>query len=133
MSFSQFLEDFPILLSSVSTIPHEFLITGDFNIHVDDPTDSNALQFISLLNLANLTQHVSFPTHSHSHTLDLVITHTNSNMSPTFSYTPISPSDHLSVIYSLRTCSNTTNPSLEQTIINVYNGCQLTFSLSQSF
>ena len=41
-SFSQFLEDFQTLVSLASTTPHEFLITGDFNIHVDDHTDSNA-------------------------------------------------------------------------------------------
>jgi len=39
VSFSQFLEDFQTLISSVSTSPHEFLITGDFNIHVDDFTN----------------------------------------------------------------------------------------------
>jgi hypothetical protein len=62
-SFSQFLEDLQTLISSISTTPFEFLITNDFNIHVDDPTDSNALKFISLLDLANLTQHVPFSTH----------------------------------------------------------------------
>jgi len=58
VSFSQFLEDFQTLISSVSTSPHEFLFTGDFNIHVDDLTDSNAIQLLSLLDHANLTQHV---------------------------------------------------------------------------
>jgi len=80
-SFSQFLEDFQTLISSISTTPHEFLITGDFNIHVDDLTDSNALKFILFLDHANLTQHVSFSTHCHSHTLDLVITTSNSSVS----------------------------------------------------
>ena len=68
VSFSQFLNDFQTLITSVSTTLHEFVITGDFNIHVDDLTDSNAIQFISLLDSANLTQQVSFPTHRHSHT-----------------------------------------------------------------
>ena len=100
-TFSQFLEDFQTLVSSASTTPHEFLITGDFNIHVDDLTDSNTTQFMSLLDHANLTQHVSFPTHCHSHTLDLVITSTDSTLSPSLSYSPISPSDHFPVFYSL--------------------------------
>ena len=84
-----------------STTPHEFLITGDFNIHVDDHTDSNAAQFLTLLDQANLTQHVTFPTHRQSHTLDLVITSIDSTLSPSNSYSPISPSDHFPVIYSL--------------------------------
>jgi len=33
-----------ISLSSISTFPHEFLITDDFNIHVDDLTEANAIQ-----------------------------------------------------------------------------------------
>jgi exonuclease III len=59
-TFSQFLEDFKTLISSFST-SHEFFITGDFNIHVDDQSDSNDTQFFSLLNHANLAQHVNFP------------------------------------------------------------------------
>jgi hypothetical protein len=59
---SQFLGDFQTLISSLSTAPCELLITGDFNVHVHNPTDSNALKFISLLDLANLTQRVSFST-----------------------------------------------------------------------
>jgi len=72
VSFSQFLEDFQTLIASVSTSPHEFLIAGDFNIHVDDLADSNATQFLSLLDNTNLTQHVFFPTHWHSHTLHII-------------------------------------------------------------
>jgi exonuclease III len=103
-SFSQFLKDFQTLISSVSTTPHEFIITGDFNIHVDDLTDSNAAQFTSLLDHANLIQHVSFPTHLGSHTLDLVITTADTTLSPCLNYLPVSPSDHFPVIYSLTIC-----------------------------
>jgi len=52
LTFSQFLEDFQTLILSVSTSPHEILI-GDFNRHVDDLTDSNVIQFLSLLDHAN--------------------------------------------------------------------------------
>jgi len=81
-----------------NTSPHEFLITGDFNIHVDDLTDSNAIQFLSLLDHSNLTQHVLLPTHRHSHTLDLVITFANSTLSPTVTSLPISPTDQFPII-----------------------------------
>jgi exonuclease III len=53
--FSPFLKDFQTLVSMVSTTPHEFLVTGDFNVHVDDLTDSCAVQFLTLLDQANLT------------------------------------------------------------------------------
>jgi len=112
VSFSQFLEDFQTLISSVST-SHEFLTTGDFNTHVDDLADSNAKtvrQFVSLLDHANFTQHVLFPTHPHFHTLDLIITSANSTLSPTVFSLPISPTDHFPIICSLKTTNYPTAP-----------------------
>jgi hypothetical protein len=106
-TFSQFLEDFQCLVSTVATLPHEFIITGDFNIHVDNPTDSYTQQFLSVLNDANLTQHVTFPTHSHSHTLDLVITGINSSLRPSITRINTSPSDHFPVLSTV----NITPPS----------------------
>jgi len=102
VSFSLFLEYFQTLISSVSTSPHEFLIISDFNIRADDLVDSDAILFLSLLDYANLTQHVLFPTHRHSHTLDLVITSANSTLSPTHSSLPILPTDHFPIIFSLK-------------------------------
>jgi hypothetical protein len=100
-SFCQFLEDFRNLISIVSTSPYAFVITGDLNIHVDDPFDSNAIQFLSLLYHANLIQHVKFPTHQLSHTLDLVITSATSTLSPILTCLPVSPTDHFQIICSL--------------------------------
>src|SRR6218665_999206 len=37
---SAFLDEFNSFLSVVATTPHEFVLTGDFNIQVDKPTDS---------------------------------------------------------------------------------------------
>jgi len=110
VSFSQFLEDFQTLIPSVSTSPHKFLITGDFNIHVDDLADSNATQFLSLLDHTNLTQHVIFPTNRLSHTLDLVTTSTNSTLSPTVITLPTSPTDHFPIICSLKITNSPTAP-----------------------
>ncbi len=78
--FSVFLEDLNNLFSIAATIPHEFFITGDFNLHLDDLNDPHTKQFLTLLDSANLKQHVSFPTHLDNHTLDLVITHAESSL-----------------------------------------------------
>ena len=43
-------------LTGCSTTPHEFIITGDFNIHLDNPTDTLTSQFLSMLSSINLTQ-----------------------------------------------------------------------------
>lgn len=42
---------------------------------MDNKSDSKAMEFINILNYMDFTQHVTGPTHSHGHTLDLVITH----------------------------------------------------------
>jgi exonuclease III len=39
--FSFFLAELDTFLSLAATTPHEFLITGDFNLHLDDPNDSS--------------------------------------------------------------------------------------------
>jgi len=38
--FSDFLTELDTFLSLAATTPHGFLITGDFNLHLDDPNDS---------------------------------------------------------------------------------------------
>jgi hypothetical protein len=95
--FATFLEEFHAFLCHAATTPHEFLITGDFNVHVDDPSDSNATDFLNILSSANLFQHVDFPTHTHQHTLDLVITSLDSTLKPTPTVDLNSPSDHFPV------------------------------------
>ena len=97
--FAQFLSDFKDFLSSASTTPHDFLITGDFNIHLDCPTNSDSSQFLSTLSAFNLMQFVNFPTHiSSKHTLDLVIAPTDTKLDPVTSFSPTSASDHYPII-----------------------------------
>ena len=88
-------------LSSAATTPHEFLIAGDFNIHLDNPADHLTAQFLSLLSSFNLTQHVDFPTHDKNHILDLVMTSSDSSLAPSFSTTHCSPSDHFPIFTKL--------------------------------
>ena len=61
------------LLEEVVVCSEELLIIGDFNFHMEDTADICAAQFGSLLELFNLKQHVTFPTHRSGHILDLVI------------------------------------------------------------
>ena len=93
---SVFLDEFQTFLSSAATTPHEFIITDDFNIHLDDPLDSSSQQFTYLLSSTNLTQHVSVSTRIHNHTLDFVITSSHTNLSPT-SQSFITVSDHFPI------------------------------------
>ena len=94
---SVFLDQFQTFLSSAATTPHEFIITGDINIHLDDPLDSSSQQFTDLLSSTNVTQHVSVTTHIHNHSLDLVITFSRTNLSPTILQSDFTVSDHFPI------------------------------------
>lgn len=77
---SLFFDQWNSYLDRIVTFPHEFIITGDFNFHVDDKNDSNAMKFLQTLEDHNLTQHISTATHIRGHTLDLFITRSESNL-----------------------------------------------------
>lgn len=47
---------------------------GDFNIHINDSSDSFAVNFLNVTESFNFVQHVSGPTHVKGNTLDLVFT-----------------------------------------------------------
>lgn len=72
-SFSTFLEEVGPCLEESTVRPHELLVVGDFNIHIDSCTDRNGMEFSGLLDDLSLQQHISEPTHTGGHTLDLVI------------------------------------------------------------
>ncbi len=59
--------------------------------------DTSAIHFLSILSSFSLTQHITFPTHNLNHTLDLVITHSDSTLSPVITPHPLSPSDHFPI------------------------------------
>jgi hypothetical protein len=100
-SFGSFITEFDSFLSFVASLPHSFIITGDFNIHVNDISSSQSSQFLNLLSAYNLTQLVDFPTHTGNNTLDLIIIPADANFAPTVSFSPVSPSDHFPVFCSI--------------------------------
>ena len=69
-----FVNEFTVYLESIILSVEPLLIVGDFNLHVDDPHDPIAADFLDTLESMNLQQHVHGPTHELDHTLDLVIT-----------------------------------------------------------
>ena len=50
------------------------VILGDFNLHVNDISDTNAQQFIDMVEASGLKQWIDFRTHKQGNTLDLIIT-----------------------------------------------------------
>ena len=74
LSTELFMNEFSSLLEYYITKTGSLIITGDFNFHVDDTTNTAAANFLSLLESFDLQQHVRSCTHRAGHTLDLVIT-----------------------------------------------------------
>ncbi len=62
-------------LSELVLAADKVLIVGDFNIHVDNEKDALGSESIDILNSIGVRQHVSGPTHSQNHTLDLIMSH----------------------------------------------------------
>jgi Endonuclease-reverse transcriptase len=73
-----FFEELLALLQIVATYRCPTVISGDFNIHVNDLTDRCAQQFAEIIDSIDLMQAFSGPTHSDGNTLDLVITRRDS-------------------------------------------------------
>ena len=54
------------------------ILTGDFNIHMDNPENPDTIIFNDFLESFGLTNFVGFLTHQFNHTIDLMITHHSS-------------------------------------------------------
>jgi len=69
-----FFEELTQLLEIVAAYRCEIIITGDFNLHVNNAADQHARRFNETLASFDLVQSVNAPTHRDGNTLDLVIT-----------------------------------------------------------
>ncbi|XP_068731185.1 uncharacterized protein [Montipora capricornis] len=76
-------------------------LPGDLNSYVDDKVNSDALNFLDVLESLGLQQHVNDPTHIHGHTLDLVITRVADNIIREKPHVDRYFSDHASVLCKL--------------------------------
>lgn len=88
------------MLERVATYAAPLIIVGDFNIHMDDVADTNAGKLLDIAAAHGLIQHVKAATHCGGHTLDLVLTPNDLNVT----ILPIDPpllSDHSAVIVNL--------------------------------
>ena len=105
-----FLSEFTTLLENLSITSGELLILGDFNLHVDQPSDPDASQFLSLLYAFGLTQRVRESTHTHGHTLYLVITRSNETTVFDTSITDLGISDHYAIVLKISLKKKTAFP-----------------------
>ena len=88
-------------MESILLSKEPLVIVGDINIHVDDNENSDALNFLDLLESLGLQQHVTDPTHIHGHILDLIITRMAENVIREKPQVDQYFSDHASVLCKL--------------------------------
>jgi len=97
---NNFLIDLSDFLSTLVVKYEDFLVAGDFNIHMDNMNDESTKKMASLLQNFGLKQHVDFPTHSGGHILDLVISKDNTQLVQSVSVAE-GISDHHSILVDL--------------------------------
>lgn len=76
---AEYFKDFTTLCEH-HAVSRNLLIAGDFNFHMDIPTNIDTRRMTSLLDSMDLHQHVTFPTHQEGHTLDLLISRITDNV-----------------------------------------------------
>ena len=69
-----------LLQENITNDKGDIILTGDFNIHIDDMGSSDTLTFLKTLDSLDLRKHVNFPAHRSQHYLDMFI---DSRQSPT--------------------------------------------------
>ena len=80
LTVSQYKEESPLLLESLSITNHQLLIAGDLNVRIDDPNDGLAPFLLDTLSAFGIKQQVECVTYNNSQTVDLVMTRLEENI-----------------------------------------------------
>src|SRR6218665_1231275 len=71
---SLFFHKFAVLLEQFALYNAQLVITGDLNLHLEDPSLPASSEFPTIIDQFGLTQHVAEPTHMAGGWLDVVLT-----------------------------------------------------------
>ena len=99
ISASTFLTEFTEFLEYLCAMDENFIISGDINFHLDNPTDSNVVILNELFENFNCFQYVSAPTHKKGHTLDFVLTRNESPSIFDMHVDDVNLSDHFFITF----------------------------------
>ena len=69
-----FLDEFTDWVAEHTMNDTNVIILGDYNLHVNDPNDDHAMNFIETTQALALEQHVRLPTYTSGNMVDLVLT-----------------------------------------------------------
>ena len=76
-----FFDEFTAFFEQLATYRSSMVMCGDFSVHVDQTDDVHAVRLLQLLWMFGCLQHVAEPTPRAGHTLDLIITGTDTDVS----------------------------------------------------
>ena len=77
---AMFLDEVTDFLATFLAEHNNIIITGDFNIHVNNTNDIEAQIFLDTMEALGLDNHVNFVMHNRGNTLDLVLTEALSSL-----------------------------------------------------
>ena len=93
----EFIDELVALYVELSTDNSNIMLTGDFNIHMSNEKDTDAISLREALRMLGLEQSVTFPTHRKGNILDLVITEVEGSVRPVLTSRGDYLSDHAAV------------------------------------
>ena len=70
---AMFLDGLAEFLETTLTTYSNIVVSGDFNLHIDDISNLDAQVFLDLMTVFGLQNHVHFKMHISGHTLDLIL------------------------------------------------------------
>ena len=121
-TYNQFFNDFSSLLERMVSSSGELIITGDFNFHIEDKTNTYATRFLDMLDCFNLTVLDALtPTHRNNHVLDLIITRSNQSLAKNIYVHDPAISDHYAVYCNL----SINKPPIPKKVINYRKLCSI--------
>ena len=82
--FLAFINDVVEYMENNITDKSEFLLLGDFNIHINKLNDEEVVTFHDFLSSFGLQNHILFPIHKSQNILDLVTTHESTDIVSNF-------------------------------------------------
>jgi hypothetical protein len=94
------------VLDRIATFQVPVYVAGDFNIRLDRPDDSHAVQLRLIIDCYGLTLHDTGPTHQLGGTLDAVITRNDVGCPEQMSVVDVGLSDHHLIHWSVRSARN---------------------------
>ena len=100
-SDSMFFNQFSDFLEHCDGLPGKTLLMGDFNFHSENVENKNSRKLHNIIDMFNLTQSVSEPTHNQGHLLDLVFSKQSDNILTSTKLHHGLTSDHTAILCKL--------------------------------